>query len=82
MKLSYLLLPLFFFTSISQAAETPAEPYEYGKDLDIAKVVSIEDPQDPFICEVITAKMTYIDSAGETKAVSYRKLSTACSMQS
>lgn len=84
MKLSYLLpLSLCGLAFAAQAAETPeVEAYRYGTHLDVARVIAIDDPQDPFVCEVITAKMVYLNSAGETKTVSYRKLSRACSQQS
>jgi len=84
MKLSYLLpLSLCGLAFAAQATETPEmESYRYGMNLDIAKVIAIDDPQDPFVCEVITAKMVYLNSAGETKTVAYRKLSRACSQQS
>jgi hypothetical protein len=32
-------------------------------------------------CKVITANMTFIDTAGKLKEISYRKLSDACSYQ-
>lgn len=83
MKRSY-LLPLLLACSVpfTQAAETlEVEPYHYGQDLDIAKVIGIDDPQDPFVCEVITARMSYLNSTGELKTISYRKLAKACSRQ-
>ncbi|MDV7212457.1 DUF2790 domain-containing protein [Azotobacter beijerinckii] len=78
MKRSYLLLPFFCVAAVSQADEPPVQQYHYGLPLDIAKVISIEAPYDPYVCEVIDAKMTYLDSAGETKVVAYRKLSAGC----
>lgn len=78
MKRSYLLLPFLCVAAVSQAAEPPVQQYRYGLPLDIAKVISIEAPYDPYVCEVIDAQMTYLDSAGETKVVAYRKLSAGC----
>ncbi|MFB8830834.1 DUF2790 domain-containing protein [Azotobacter sp. CWF10] len=46
--------------------------------LDIARVISIETPYDPYVCRIVDARMTYLDSAGETKVVAYRKLSAGC----
>ena len=46
--------------------------------LDVAQVVSIDEPH-PLTCELVEAKMTYVDSQGQTRAVSYIKQSDACS---
>ncbi|GAB3387792.1 DUF2790 domain-containing protein [Azotobacter armeniacus] len=78
MKRSYLVLPFLCVASFSQAAEPPVQQYRYGLPLDIAKVISIEAPYAPYVCEIIDAKMTYLNSAGETKVVAYRKLSAGC----
>ncbi|TBW02168.1 DUF2790 domain-containing protein [Azotobacter chroococcum] len=77
MKLSYLVLPFCCAASLAQAAEPPVQ-YHYGLPLDIAKVISIDAPYDPYVCEIIDARMTYLDSAGETRVVTYRKLSAGC----
>jgi len=66
-------------TSLAHSAE--ATPYRYGQNLDIAKVISIEAPNSPQ-CEVVTAKMTYRNSAGDVEALSYKQLSSACASQS
>ncbi|AVO59091.1 MULTISPECIES: DUF2790 domain-containing protein [Pseudomonas] len=55
-------------------------PYHYGMPLNVAKVVSMTEPATPE-CKVITADMTFIDKAGKLEAISYRKLSDACSYQ-
>lgn len=78
MKRSYLMLPLCCVTSFTPAAEPSVQQYRYGLSLDIAKVLSIEAPYDPYVCRIIDAKMTYLNSAGETKVVAYRKLSAGC----
>ncbi|MCW3148116.1 DUF2790 domain-containing protein [Stutzerimonas stutzeri] len=57
-------------------AQTQAVPYEYGDKLDIAKLVSLEVPQGG--CEVVEAKMTYIDSKGETHVTTYLRQGTEC----
>jgi len=79
MKLSYLLLPVFLLgATVGQAAEPPVQQYHYGLPLDIAKVISIEAPYDPYDCKVIDAKMTYLDSTGQVRVIAYRKLSAGC----
>ncbi|TBV96382.1 DUF2790 domain-containing protein [Azotobacter chroococcum] len=78
MKRSYLVLPFCCAASLAQAAEPPVQQYRYGLPLDIARVISIETPYDPYVCRIVDARMTYLDSAGETKVVAYRKLSAGC----
>tara|TARA_Y100001938_G_scaffold67468_1_gene93619 strand:+ start:1407 stop:1667 length:261 start_codon:yes stop_codon:yes gene_type:complete len=65
-------------TSVAHGAQ--ATPYRYGQDLDIAKVIAIEVPSSPQ-CEVVTAKMTYRNSAGEVHLLDYEQLSSVCSNQ-
>ncbi|MBF8160569.1 DUF2790 domain-containing protein [Ectopseudomonas hydrolytica] len=62
------------------AQSADATQYRYGLDLDIAKVISIEVPNSPQ-CEVVTAKMTYRNSAGEVETLSYEQLSNVCANQ-
>jgi hypothetical protein len=60
------------------AAESDAAvPYSYGMPLDVARVISIDEPNS-LTCETIQAKMTYVDSQGEEKSVTYLKESSAC----
>ncbi|MBZ9666583.1 DUF2790 domain-containing protein [Pseudomonas sp. LMG 31766] len=66
-------------TSLAHSAE--ATPYRYGQNLDIAKVISIDVPNSPQ-CEVVTATMTYRNSAGDVEVLSYEQLSSACASQS
>lgn len=71
---------LLFVTIASGAHATESaqvEPFVYGMHLDVAKVVSIDEPH-PLTCQIIEAKMTYIDSQGQARAVSYTKQSDAC----
>ena len=49
----------------------------YGMPLDVARVISIDEPNS-LTCETIQAKMTYVDSQGEEKSVTYLKESSAC----
>jgi hypothetical protein len=75
-------LALSAFAGAAQADTTAqAVPYHYGMSLHVAKVVSMTEPP-TMECKVITANMKFIDTAGELKEISYRKLSDACSYQS
>ncbi|WP_053145079.1 DUF2790 domain-containing protein [Pseudomonas sp. P97.38] len=72
------LLSLTAFAGLSQAADVPSPtPYRYGMPLEIKKVLSLMEPSTPY-CEVVTAQMVYIDKAGQTRDISYNKLSQAC----
>lgn len=66
-------------TTLAHSAE--ATPYRYGQNLDIANVISIDVPNSPQ-CEVVTAQMTYRNSAGDVRALDYEQLSDACTSQS
>ncbi|WP_277588889.1 DUF2790 domain-containing protein [Pseudomonas chlororaphis] len=64
----------------ADTAQVQPVPYHYGMPLKVAKVVSMTEPATPE-CKVVTADMTFIDKAGKLEAISYRKLSDACSYQ-
>ncbi|MBC3372830.1 DUF2790 domain-containing protein [Pseudomonas sp. SWRI92] len=66
--------PLF----AKEQAQPPA--YEYGMPLDVAQAIRIEAPQSP-VCEVVPAKMTYVDTHGEIRQVSFLQLADACAIQ-
>lgn len=74
------LLPALCATAAVAApeAQTAAE-----NEPDIARVISVEEetphPLAPPVCEVIDVKMTYLDSSGQTRTHTYRKLAPACS---
>ena len=76
------VLGLSAFAGAVQADTTTVQPvpYHYGMPLHVAKVVSLTEPP-TMECKVITANMTFIDTAGKLKEISYRKLSDACSYQ-
>ncbi|MCO7556613.1 DUF2790 domain-containing protein [Metapseudomonas otitidis] len=59
------------------AAPPKPVPYTCGMDLDVAKVLSIEEPH-PLTCQLVEATMTYLDTHGQTRAVTYTKQSDAC----
>ncbi|MCM2461994.1 DUF2790 domain-containing protein [Pseudomonas sp. CG7] len=60
--------------------QTQIPAYEYGMPLDIARVIHIEEATSP-VCEVVQAKMTYLNSQGIKKHVSFLQLAEACSKQ-
>ncbi|MBT8769383.1 DUF2790 domain-containing protein [Metapseudomonas boanensis] len=72
-----LFLAAFASSGVIAAEATQAVGYEYGMPLDVARVISIDEPN-PLSCETVQAKMTYVDSKGEQKSVTYLKQSSAC----
>ncbi|MCL6702013.1 DUF2790 domain-containing protein [Pseudomonas sp. T1.Ur] len=60
--------------------QTQVPAYEYGMPLDIAQAIRIEAPEPP-VCEVVEAKMTYVDTQGEIRHVSILQLAEACAIQ-
>ena len=72
------------FAGVAQANDTSpsqAVPYHYGMALHVGKVISLTEPSTQE-CQVVTADMTYIDSAsGKPAEITYRKMSDACSDQ-
>jgi len=71
------------FAGLAQANETSssqAVPYHYGMPLQVAKVISLTEPQTQD-CQVVTANMKYIDKSGQPAQITYQKLSDACSYQ-
>jgi len=87
-KLSYLpllsaLLPALCATAAVAAVAAPEAQTAAENKPDIARVISVEEetphPLAPPVCEVIDVKMTYLDSSGQTRIHTYRKLAPACS---
>ena len=72
------------FAGVAQAndaSSSQAVPYHYGMALHVGKVISLTEPSTQE-CQVVTADMTYIDSAsGKPAEITYRKMSDACSDQ-
>ncbi len=72
---------LVAFSTVAGAASLPAQnnsvqEYTYGTHLDIAKVISMTDIPD--VCEVVPAKMTYLDHQGERHTIEYRVMGNGC----
>ncbi|AIG01648.1 topoisomerase II [Pseudomonas fluorescens] len=72
---AFLLVPSASFAR--EADKIPISNYTYGMKLDIARVVSMEEP-DTRTCEVVKAKMTYVDTQGIVKAITYKKHAEIC----
>lgn len=67
--------------ALADTSSTPAPSYHYGMPLHVGKVIALTEPA-TLDCEVITAKMEYIDAkSGQPAELAYRKLSDACSYQ-
>jgi hypothetical protein len=66
---------LAFSAQLAHAADEP-KPYQYGDKLDIAKVVSMDVPAGG--CEIVQARMTYVDSKGETHETTYLRQGPDC----
>ncbi|HDS1733501.1 DUF2790 domain-containing protein [Pseudomonas sp. BP8] len=64
-------------SALSVAVQADPAPYEYGESLDVAKVIKLNEPNPP-TCQVVEATMTYEDSQGAVKTVSYRRLAGVC----
>ena len=74
MKNLFWIAGLSLFAQLATAAPQTTT-YAYGDDLDIANVVSMEVPSG---CAVVEAKMTYLDSKGETHVVKYLRQGADC----
>jgi len=77
MYLRTLLCLGLLLTASAQASESTAV-YQYGMPLDIARVVSMNEPVTE-LCDVVQASMVYLDSAGRQHTLRYLKLAQACS---
>jgi hypothetical protein len=65
--------------TLSARAEADVTPqtYTYGTHLDIQKVLSLK--QDNSVsCGIVEARMTYLDSAGQTRVLDYSKFADSC----
>jgi hypothetical protein len=80
MRLFTLAASLLAFTSFAQASDSQVETYRYGTKLDIARVISIKAPSNT-ACELVTAVITYENSHGEVRNMSYTVLADSCHNQ-
>lgn len=74
--LCLLAVPLMGAAVAANAGDA-ATVYQYGMQLDVAKVISIEQANDR--CEVAPAKMTYADSKGQVHVLEYLRQTERCS---
>ncbi|CAI8820472.1 DUF2790 domain-containing protein [Pseudomonas sp. IT-347P] len=65
--------------TLSARAEAVATPqtYTYGTHLDIRKVISLKE-DNSVSCGIVDARMTYLDSAGQTRVLDYSKFADGC----
>ncbi|MDT8908115.1 Protein of unknown function [Pseudomonas sp. NFACC32-1] len=61
-------------------ANAASETYSYGTHLDIAKVVSLTEDAGQ-TCGLVNAHITYLDSMGEQRALTYLKQAADCNNQ-
>lgn len=67
--------------TLSARAEAVApQTYTYGTHLDIQKVLSMKEDQS-MTCGIVDARMTYLDSAGQTRVLDYSKFADGCDNQ-
>lgn len=62
----------------ARAADTiPVERYHYGMQLDVQKVLAqYEAPAQ--LCQLVEARMDYLDSQGQRHSLAYPKHASAC----
>jgi hypothetical protein len=65
--------------AVSAHADVTAKPqtYTYGTHLDIQKVLSMTQDAGSS-CGVVNARMTYLDSKGQTQVLDYSKFNESC----
>jgi hypothetical protein len=85
MKAALLVLAMSGFCASAFAAETPdaainstlpVEKYTYSTHLDIAKVISMSPTSNA--CNVVPARMDYVDSKGKEHVLEYRVMGNGC----
>jgi hypothetical protein len=57
-----------------------SESYSYGTQLDIDKVISLTEDSGQ-TCGLVNAQITYLDSMGEHKALTYLKHAASCNSE-
>ncbi|MBD1589711.1 DUF2790 domain-containing protein [Pseudomonas typographi] len=64
-------------TPAEEAAAAPVQQYAYGQQLDIARVLEMSGIPD--VCNVVPARMTYLDHQGQVHVLEYQVMGTGCS---
>lgn len=80
MNMRLIALPLLLAAGLAQASDNDVQPYSYGSQLDIERVLRIDTPASPR-CELVTAVMTYRDSSDSLRKLSYLTSSEVCTRQ-
>jgi len=80
MNMRLIALPLLLAAGLAQASDNDVQPYSYGSQLDVERVLRIDTPASPR-CELVTAVMTYRDSSDSLRKLSYLTTSEACTRQ-
>jgi hypothetical protein len=80
MNMRLIALPLLLAAGLAQASDNDVQPYRYGNQLDVERVLRIDTPASPR-CELVTAVMTYRDSSDSLRKLSYLTTSEACTRQ-
>ncbi|WP_397449195.1 DUF2790 domain-containing protein [Pseudomonas sp. NA-150] len=83
MKAALLMIAITGFSASAMAAtlpdassKIPVEQYTYSTPLDIAKVVWMSTI--PISCDVVPARMDYIDSKGKEHLIEYQVMGNGC----
>lgn len=71
-----LVLPLLGF-GLQAAESVPVEQYHYGMQLDVQKVLALHEAP-TVLCQVVEARMDYLDSQGRERSLAYLKHATTC----
>ena len=80
MNMRLIALPLLLVAGLAQASDSDVQPYRYGSQLDVERVLRIDTPASPR-CELVTTVMTYRDSSDSLRKLSYLTSSEACTRQ-
>lgn len=62
--------------SNSSDQEDETDRYTYSSNLDIHRIISMDEV--PHVCEVVPARMVYVDSKGEQHTLEYRVMGSGC----
>ena len=86
MKAALVVMALCGFSAVAMAQDGPSEissqaqpveHYTYSTDLDIARVISVDET--PNVCNVVPQRMTYEDSQGKRHVLEYLVMGNGCS---
>ena len=72
----FAVLNIAAFSAHADVKSAP-QTYTYGTHLDIQKVISLKE-DNAVTCGIVEARMTYLDSAGQTRVLDYSKFADGC----